>query len=130
MDDGSSEQPISAIRVLLADMPDVLYDELALLIQAEHDLLLVGRVSGPVELLLRADEGVDVVMLATGGAEGLPGVGTHLLAEYPDLKLLVLPPDRSVLTAYWRGLRSERLGPGASDVPHQIRQIHRRNPLE
>src|SRR6266498_2488434 len=102
--------PADPIRVLVTDVPDLFYSQIAELIRAEPDMLLVGRVAGRVELLLAADAGIEVVIIGAPQRIPPPGIYTHLLSEYPDLKVLVLAIDTGELDMYWRGLRRKHLG--------------------
>ncbi|MFV9504140.1 MAG: hypothetical protein AB4911_06200 [Oscillochloridaceae bacterium umkhey_bin13] len=127
--DAASDALDTPIRVLLADLPTSLSDELVTLIGYEPDLQLIGQVAGRLNLLLAAAM-ADVVISASPVADHLPGIGTHLLSEYPSLKLLVLAEDGSGITVFWRGLRRRRLGSVApSRLSGWIRQLYRRDEL-
>jgi hypothetical protein len=102
--------PADPIRVLVTDVSDLLYRQIAALIRAEPDLTLVGRVTGRVELLLAVDAGIEVVVIGAPQRKPPPGISSHLLSEYPDLKILVLAADTGELDMYWRGVRRKHLG--------------------
>ncbi|MCX7789843.1 MAG: hypothetical protein N2378_04315 [Chloroflexaceae bacterium] len=124
------ERLAAPIRVLLADVPDALAEELTALMRHEPDLYLVGRVVGGIEVLLAA-EAVDVVVIGAPDVHRLPAVVTHLLGEYPDLKILALATDGTRLAAFWRGLRRRSLGSIAMPrLPHRIREIYRIDHLQ
>jgi hypothetical protein len=105
-----ADPPADPIRVLVTDVPDLFYDNIAELVRAEPNLLLVGRVADRVELLLAVDAGIDIVVIGAPHRKPPPGICSHLLSEYPDLKVLVLAKDTGELDIYWRGLRRKHLG--------------------
>lgn len=102
--------PAHLIRVLVTDVSDLFYSQIAALVHAEPDMLLVGRVTGRVELLLAVDDGIEIVVIGAPQRTPPPGIYSHLLGEYPDLKILVLADDTGELDMYWRGLRRKHLG--------------------
>jgi hypothetical protein len=102
--------PADPIRVLITDVSDLFYRQIAELIRAEPDLTLVGRVNGRVELLLAVDDGIEVVVIGAPQRIPPPGIYSHLLSEYPNLKVLVLAANTGELDMYWRGLRRKHLG--------------------
>jgi hypothetical protein len=102
--------PADPIRVLVTDIPDLFYNKIAELVRAEPNLQLVGRVTGRVELLLAVDDRIAIVIIGAPHRKPPPGICSHLLSEYPDLKILVLAEDTGELDIYWRGLRRKYLG--------------------
>ena len=102
--------PADPIRVLVSNVSELFYSQIAELIRAEPDMLLVGRATGRVELLLAVDDGTEVVIIGVPQRAPPPGISSHLLNEYPDLKILVLAADTGELDMYWRGLRRKHLG--------------------
>jgi hypothetical protein len=66
-------------------------------------------VQGQVEILLTSREGVDVLILGAEKAYPPPGICTHLLNEYPHMKILVLEIQGSSAVGYWLGIRRSRL---------------------
>jgi hypothetical protein len=105
--DGSAP---NLIRILVTDVSDSFYTMLVGLVGARPDVVLVGRVTGRVELLLAVDAGIDIVVIGAPQRKPPPGIFSHLLSEYPDLKVLVLANDTGKLDVYWRGLRRRRMG--------------------
>ena len=80
------------IRVLLADLPQVVYNAVHYALSRQLDMI-VTSVSNNMEILLAAGETqADVVVLAMKNAR-LPGIATHLLQEYPNLKILAVSAD-------------------------------------
>jgi DNA-binding NarL/FixJ family response regulator len=80
------------IRVVLADLPEPLRNGLERDLAQDIDLT-VTSVGDHLELLLAVGEAqADVVVL--GMQEGdLPGIATHLVEEYPHLRILTIRAD-------------------------------------
>jgi hypothetical protein len=118
--------PADPIRVLVSDVSDLFYRQIAELIRAESNMLLVGRVTGRVELLLAVDGGIEVVVIGALRRKPPPGICSHLLSEYPDLKVLVLAEDTGDLDLYWRGIRRKYLGSvSEAALVGRIRELRR-----
>jgi hypothetical protein len=129
MDDKVSASD-AIIQMIVADMPDTLYQSFINLIQHEPHIVLVQRVTGRIELLLHMSSEIDLVLLAMEKATMLPGIASHLLSEYPELKILVLGTSDTETTIYWRGLRSQAFNSGfTADLPRQLRAFCMRNPI-
>jgi hypothetical protein len=72
------------------------------LVESDSDLKIVGTAENAMDILLQADtQEADVVVLAQLPGGGEPGVCSHLMLEYPNLAILLLPcePSYGVL---WR----------------------------
>jgi DNA-binding NarL/FixJ family response regulator len=80
--------------VLLAKMPPLWAGLLTNLIDDQPDMEVVGEVSDVVELLRiirQAEQAeISVVLLPLTAFGELPGVCSHLVAEHPDLRVIVL----------------------------------------
>ena len=88
------------IRVLLASMPRMLRDVFKLLIVEQPDMEVVGELGNGVELLLATSQiQPDIVIMGVEGSE-LPGIGSHLLNEFPHVKLLGVTADAQHLSLY------------------------------
>jgi hypothetical protein len=86
-------------------------------------------VQGQIDLLLGVAEGVDVLVLYTPRGVQLPGICTHLLAEFPDLRIIVLAPEKHAARLYWLGLRQQRIKDAtAEELLASIRQAYALNP--
>jgi hypothetical protein len=110
----------------MTDVSDDWYRQIADLIRAEPDMTLVGRVTGRVELLLAVDDGIEVVVIGAPHRKPPPGICSHLLSEYPDLKVLVLADDTGELDMYWRGPRRRHLGSlSQAALVGRIRELRR-----
>ena len=88
------------IKIVTTDIPDETQDLLKGLIGSQGNMELVGEAFDPINLLLTVqDTQADVVIMGHEQAVSIPGVCTHLLAEYPDLLVFALPArgDRALL---------------------------------
>ena len=84
---------MNKIRVLLALDSPLLRELLRKLIEREPDMEVVDEVDDPVDLLFGTDLAeVNVVIHSWPESREMPGICTHLLAEYPDLLLVGIPP--------------------------------------
>lgn len=89
---------MQSVRVLLGVLPDGVRAAVTEVVVAEPDIDVVGFAATPVGLLCGAGRlGADVVLLATVDG-GLPGVATHLLDQYPHIRVVAVAPEaRSAL---------------------------------
>ena len=105
----SIEEQRVPMRVLLANLSGVVAQLVAQLIQQQPDMVLVGPVHGDMELLMAVGEGADVVVLGATHTDEPPGICSHLLCEFPFLRILLLKSSGDTATLYWLGLRNQRL---------------------
>jgi DNA-binding NarL/FixJ family response regulator len=83
---------VAAIRVLVAAPPAV-RSVLGELLTGADDITIVRTAVGAVEILLAVGEAnVDLVLVLLEG-DTVPGIATHLLAEYPLVKILAVTGD-------------------------------------
>lgn len=98
------------IRILLAEIPQTLCGVIKEIISAEPDMEIVGEVTDGIRLLLAAGEAqADVVVTGLRDSE-LPGICSHLLNEYPHLKVLALTTDGRTGSLYEFQLHEVPLG--------------------
>jgi hypothetical protein len=88
------------VRILLGTIGAEWQRTLLDLAAADSDLEIIGMTASAMDLLLQVEERqADVVVLSQvmGGEE--PGICSHLMLEYPDVVVLLLPghPRRSAL---------------------------------
>jgi DNA-binding NarL/FixJ family response regulator len=77
------------IRILLAQIPRVLQETLGNALSRQPDMI-VTRAGNHVEVLLAAGETrADVVVIGMEDTEP-PGIASHLLEEYPSLRIIVV----------------------------------------
>ncbi len=124
VEDAAEGIHLEPIHVLLADMPEVLAQLIAQVVEQQGDMQLVGRVEGAVETLAAASA-ADVAIVGVGLIEPLPAICSHLLHEYPHLRILALSTHSDEIACYWLGLRRQRLrGGSAEQVLRSIRYIY------
>lgn len=98
-------------RVLVANLPGVVFDVLLPVIDDQADMVLVGKVQGRLETLLAVMDGVDVLVLGASQVSPAPGICSQLLGEFPHLRILVLSFSGDASRVYWRGVRGQRIAP-------------------
>ena len=87
------------IRVVLADLAEPLRDGLERVLAQNTDLT-VTSVGDHLEVLLAVGEvQADVVVLGMRGGE-VPGIATHLVEEYPHLRILTIRADARRVRVY------------------------------
>ena len=120
------QEPIadSAIRVQLANLPEILAEYIAQLLQQQSDVKLLGRVQGNLKLLLTTGPETDVLVLGAEQVYPPPGICSHLLHEFPHLRIIVLAGDQA--TVYWFGQLHRKIGPvpNADKLLTSIRQVY------
>jgi hypothetical protein len=117
------------IRVVTANLSDAIAESVTRTIRQQADMVLVDEVQGMLELLLAVDEGVHVVVLGAPQPYPLPAICTHLLGEYPHLRIVVVGTNCNKATTYWLGLRRRSLGTFSTrKLVNGIRRAHRVNP--
>jgi len=91
---------VHSVRVLFGALPESLRDALVEVISQESDIELLGVCDGTSLLLSMAGElRADVVVL--GAADGgLPGVATHLVDQYPDIRVVAVAPEGRAALVY------------------------------
>jgi DNA-binding NarL/FixJ family response regulator len=107
---------MAPIRILLSQLQGMLRDVVLQLLDGQADMTVVDDVDDPIDTLLAAGRThADVVVLGMEEDE-LPGVASHLLDEYPHLKVLAVTPDGR--RAFLYELRPEliALGEASPDV--------------
>lgn len=89
-----------SVRVLIGALPEGVYNAVSEVIVREPDLDVVGVAATPSGILhaagmLHAD--VVVVGIVDGA---LPGVATHLLDQYPDIRVVGVAPEGRTALMY------------------------------
>ncbi len=118
-------RPMTQIRVVIANMPEVLLQMVAQAIAEQPDMLLVGQARDNLEVLQAAQTDVDLIILGATQVTPCPGICSHLLSEFPQLKILLVAPGSDVGRAYWLGLRQRKVATTSMAILlHNIRQLH------
>ena len=97
------------IRVLVANLPAMLVEIVAHEIEQQKDMEIVGVIEGNMNLLRAAGHGVDVVILGTESLDSPPGICSHLLSEYPSLKIIALVAQSDQAAGYWLDIHTQQL---------------------
>lgn len=87
------------VRILFGALPPSLEGDVIDLIYSQADIEVVGVAIHPTELLLAAGSlDVDAVVVGAAPDGGPPGIASHLLDQYPHLRVLAVASDgRQVL---------------------------------
>jgi hypothetical protein len=101
-------EPVS-IRILIANLSDPLTDMFVNIVEQSPQMHIVGQVKGQVEVLIAVKVGVDVVVLGAPKAEPAPGIVSHLLNEFPFMKVVVLSTSEDRAMGYWLGVHHTRI---------------------
>ena len=113
------------IRVLFAVEFPAVCNRLQALFEQDPEIEVVGQVTDPVDVLLAVSEQeVDVVVETFPQSGKLPGLCSTLLAEYPDLLVIGIPPRQDRAYACCQRIARTKL-PAIEDLIHEI---HRRVP--
>jgi len=98
------------IKVLLAIRPKMLAEVIRNMVERQPDMEVVSEVLDPIELLLAASTtSVDVVIVAPLNSESEPKICRHLLAEYPQLRIVILSGKGDAAFLYTSGSRKKRI---------------------
>lgn len=97
--------PSSPIRVLFANLPVVLRELFTQQLMEQGDIQVVGYSQDNVSIMLQTREGVDVIILGAPRLKPPPGICSHLLNEFPNVRILVYSLEQNALTGYWLGVR-------------------------
>ena len=118
-----------AVRVLVSNLSGVVQQVVTELIRQQPDMELVGEATGHLDTLLATSARVDVLILGHAALRPAPGLCSHLLGEYPTLKILVVTKQGDGAMLYWLGLRRQPVRPLSSRrLIDSIRRAHRLNP--
>lgn len=80
------------VRILLGTIGAEWQRTLLDLAKSDGDLEIVGMAASAMDLLLQVEElNADVVVLSQIGGGEEPGICSHLMLEYPDVAVLLLP---------------------------------------
>jgi threonine dehydratase len=113
---------VHSVRVLLGVLPDRVHHAVSEVIVGEPDIDMVGVAATPSGLLRAAGAlHADVVVVATVDG-GLPGVATHLVDQYPDIRVVAVAPEGgSALIYALRPHLDTFLGSSVAELAKEIR---------
>lgn len=111
-----------SVRVLVGVLPEGIHDAVNEVIVRDPDIHMVGFAATPSGLLRAAGTlRADVVVIATVDG-GLPGVATHLVDQYPDIRVVAVTPEgRTVLTYALRPRIDSFSGSSVAELAEAIR---------
>jgi DNA-binding NarL/FixJ family response regulator len=94
---------MNPVRVLFGALPETVHAALAEAISSQEDIAVVGVASRPTSLLVEAGElDADIVVVAMVDHVP-PGVTSHLLDQYPHIRVVAVAPDvRQALVSVMR----------------------------
>src|SRR5262245_49126703 len=94
----------------MVDVPGALHNLLQDVIQRQKNMLIVGEAFDPIDLLLTVNEtDADVVIMGHPQADRMPGICTHLLAEFPILLILIVSTIDQRAFLYERKITQEEV---------------------
>ena len=92
------------IKVMLASRPQIISDVIRNIIESQPDMKLLGEVVDPIQLIVATSEReVDVVIVTPLKAKREPIICRYLLAEHPNLKIVVLMAKGDAAYLYQSG---------------------------
>jgi len=107
------------VKILLGKINAEWMAILADLVRSDTGLEIVGVLESPLDVLLRTKElGADVVVLSQLRDGGEPGICSHLLLEYPNVALLLLPASPGPNIVWRMVLRKQNLGDASPTTLH------------
>lgn len=125
------EESSGKIRILAANLPELLFNIIMQAVVSQGDMEMLRQVRGQIEVLLAAKANPDVLILGAVKAYPPPGIVSHLLSEYPHLKILVLPANNEGGSAYWLGLKHRTIPSiSATELVNSIRSLYDLNVME
>lgn len=114
----------AAIRILLANLPERQARAIQQLIEEQTDMQLLGHARDNWELIQQPGGAADVIILGAPVVSPMPGICTHLFAEWPDVRFLVIDPTGTRIMQYWLGVQQREAPPATgSHLLSAIRDI-------
>ena len=108
----SQNQPLgdaAPVRVVLANLPGVINDLVASLIEQQPDMTLAAQVKDEPEFLRDNRFEADVLITSASSISPLPEAIHQLLFDSPRLKVLVLTRSGDQATLYWLDVKSRQV---------------------
>jgi len=104
------------IRILIANLSDLLTQFIIEMVDQQPQMQIVGQVQGQLEILIAAQKGVDMVILGTPHLKPVPGIVSHMMNEFPNMKILVLSTIEGKGKGYWLGIHHCRIEYSTADT--------------
>lgn len=103
---------MSKIRVLVANRPRLMRELVMATIADQPDIEIMGEIADDADVpQVVAESRPDFVIIALDRADQRPALCDNLLAQYPDMKILALAPERNSSVFFWSvmDIRSARV---------------------
>jgi hypothetical protein len=85
---------MSSVKIMLGDIGTTWEQAVRTLVLESNRLQIVGQAQEPVDMLLQAKRlDADVLILSQSRHGCEPGICSHLLLEYPNLVVVLVPSD-------------------------------------
>jgi len=112
------------IKILLSSRPKLLSEVIRNMIEHQPDMVVVGEVIDPIQILRVASAAmVDVVIVTPLESNGEPKICRYLLAEYPLLKVVTLSAKCEAAYLYQSDLPRLRIDePSGQSILGAIRE--------
>ncbi len=125
------------IHVMIADFPNQLAQAIEVAVRQQSDMRYLGAIdanvttqTGNLRFFQSIQSDVDVLILSAPQLFPLPGIFTHLLAEYKDLRILLVSETEEAACAYWMGINWKRLSSvSVASLITNIRFVANLNPM-
>ncbi|HEY0070568.1 MAG TPA: hypothetical protein VGE04_11430 [Chloroflexia bacterium] len=106
----------NSVRILLANLPEPLTQLISELVEKQQYMHIVGHVEGRLEVLVAASSGVDLVIMGAVSLHPPPGIASHLLNEFPQIKIVVMSTTDDTAIGYWLGVHRKRINRSSVDT--------------
>jgi DNA-binding NarL/FixJ family response regulator len=115
------------IKVLLAIRPRMLADVVRHLVARQPDMMVISEVNNVTELLLAIrTTAAEVVIITPADSDREPGIGSYLLAMYPQLKIMALSAKGDTAVFYASGSGQKHMNDlGEAAILGAIREFMR-----
>jgi len=101
----SGEMP--AIHVVIANLPHVVEAAISQTLVKQRNIIVESSVHGEIALLLAVKPSTDVLLLGTPSLSPPPGICSHLLNEFPHLRILAIEAETDMWAVYWLGVKQK-----------------------
>ncbi len=125
MDTGFVDGPI---RVVTANLAGAISEVLRNSIGQQPDMKLIQDVHSEIDTLLAGTE-ADIMILGAENSSTMPGICTHLINEYPHLKIVVVIDQENLIVCYWMDLQERRIKHITSEtIMSTVRWLYQHTP--
>lgn len=123
---GDSERLASPIRVLVANLSEIMSEIVRNVVQQQPDMALIEYSVDLAELAVSTVKQTDVLVIGAMYVYPPPEICRQLWQSFPSLKVLVLTPNGDAAVVYWMSVERHRLKTvSAETLIGSIRRAHR-----